>query len=471
MGMVLSILLVRILGREGFGELAIIQSTIGTLGLLAGLGLGSTATRYTAQLRQKAPERVGQILLLLNGVGLITGLIMASVCLAGAEFIAHRLLERAELTPLVRIASVLLLVSTVDGIQLATIAGFEAFSRSARLSLLTAALSLLLSGPLIYIDGVRGAIVAQVATAAFAATLSAHVAAAEARRQGVSWRPTSSVWAEASVLWRYSLPALGASLMVVPVLWFGQLLLVRSEGGYAELGTVRVLDQLRTMVMYLPAVLLSPTFAIMANLSDRSDQLSHTVRYSLSLSALVVFPAGIVFILLGRWLLPVLYGPEFGTETIPLAWTMIIAGVQATGLGLGNVINATGRMWLGLLINVVWGCFFLVLSIVLVPAFRGVGYLASSGTAYLLLTLGFYAWFKYKEPRMMNGYPLPGVLACYIIMAGAAAWLQSRLDFVGACIASILASGGLFGILFLASRRTNRSGPEDLVRDLRSAES
>jgi len=48
------------LGKEGFGALGMIQSTTGMLGVLAGLGLGITATKYVSELRRLDPLRARQ---------------------------------------------------------------------------------------------------------------------------------------------------------------------------------------------------------------------------------------------------------------------------------------------------------------------------------------------------------------------------------------------------------------------------
>src|ERR1022692_3038167 len=45
-----------------------IQSTVGMLGIFAGLGLGITATKYVAELRSHDPERAGRIIALGCGV-------------------------------------------------------------------------------------------------------------------------------------------------------------------------------------------------------------------------------------------------------------------------------------------------------------------------------------------------------------------------------------------------------------------
>jgi O-antigen/teichoic acid export membrane protein len=52
----------RVLGREGFGELGIVTSTVGMFGVFAGLRLGTTATKYVAELRVTDPGRASKIL-------------------------------------------------------------------------------------------------------------------------------------------------------------------------------------------------------------------------------------------------------------------------------------------------------------------------------------------------------------------------------------------------------------------------
>ena len=60
--LVLSMIFVaRGLGREAFGALGIIQSTVAMLQVLAGLGMGLTATRYIAEMRRTDPARAGRI--------------------------------------------------------------------------------------------------------------------------------------------------------------------------------------------------------------------------------------------------------------------------------------------------------------------------------------------------------------------------------------------------------------------------
>src|SRR3989339_928116 len=52
----------RMLGKTAFGELGMIDSTVGMLGTFAGFGLGVTATKHIAEFRHSDPHRAARIL-------------------------------------------------------------------------------------------------------------------------------------------------------------------------------------------------------------------------------------------------------------------------------------------------------------------------------------------------------------------------------------------------------------------------
>src|SRR4030095_9246929 len=59
-----AIIAARILGKEVYGELGIVQSTLSMFGTLAGFGLGTTAMKYVAEHRSKDPAKAGRIIAL-----------------------------------------------------------------------------------------------------------------------------------------------------------------------------------------------------------------------------------------------------------------------------------------------------------------------------------------------------------------------------------------------------------------------
>lgn len=55
-----TVLLARMLGKMFYGELGIIQSTVGMFGVFSGFGLGLIATKHVTEFCQRDPERMGR---------------------------------------------------------------------------------------------------------------------------------------------------------------------------------------------------------------------------------------------------------------------------------------------------------------------------------------------------------------------------------------------------------------------------
>lgn len=457
-----SILLVRLLHREPYGKLTIVQSTIGLIGTFAGMGMGETAIKYLAEFRDKDRLRAGRIVGIVNVMAFCFGSAMSIAAFVFSGYLAQHVLHAPELAALLRIASLLPLVATLDGIQVATLNGLEAFRLIARRSVWGAAAALPISAAFVWLWGLKGAVAAQLIAAVVNLLLSATASASELARQGISWHLGRGALAEWRVLYRYSLPALAASLMVAPVMWIANVMLFRGHNGAAYVAAVGVVNSVMTIVAYLPTVLTSPALSVMSNSAHRPMQLASTLRYSLSLSALAAFPIGVVVATLGKYLLVALYGPQFAEEGIDLAWAMIYVGIQAIGAPLGNMLLATGRIWLGLGINAMWSAIFLAMCAWLIPGYHSAGYFSSLAISYMVLDVIVYATFLYREPEIWSGYPVCRVLFLYWAFIGLASYLGTRLPLAAAFVAALLLCGFLAGILLLIARHLHR-------RDVREA--
>jgi len=117
LSVVSSILVARMLGKVGMGELGIVQSTVGILSAFAGLGMGLTATKFVAEYRTKDPQRAGAMLGLSAWATWVSGAVMMLAMLALAPWFAQHTLAAPHLTGLIRVGSVLLLLGSVNGAQ------------------------------------------------------------------------------------------------------------------------------------------------------------------------------------------------------------------------------------------------------------------------------------------------------------------------------------------------------------------
>jgi O-antigen/teichoic acid export membrane protein len=73
LALVAAIITARLLGKVAFGEFGMVTGTVGAFGILAGLGLGLTATKYVAEHRSTDPVRAGRILGLSTQVAAVSG--------------------------------------------------------------------------------------------------------------------------------------------------------------------------------------------------------------------------------------------------------------------------------------------------------------------------------------------------------------------------------------------------------------
>jgi O-antigen/teichoic acid export membrane protein len=437
--LVSSIIVVRLLGKVTLGEFGMVQSTLAMLGTFAGMGLGMTATKYTAEFRERDPARVGRVLAVTIAVGCLSGFIMTVAGWVASEWLAERVLERAALAPYLRLSAVLVLMGVVDGVLNAALAGFEAFGRVAKVSIYVAIVNVLLTVPLVYWFGLYGAVAALIASTAMHLVLTGIALVDVCKRRGIKVRLDRLANQEWPILVHYALPALGAGIVVIPATWLVNVILVRSDNGFAAMGVIKVVDTLRNLAIYLPTVLLAPTFAVLSNVANEPESVRKTMRFAIGTSAVTVLPLALMITALARHVLGTLYGDEFAGEGLTLALAMIVLAIQATGAAVGNYINATGRMWLALSINLLWGVVFVGLAVVAVPRFGSVGYVGSMAMAYLTIILIAYSVLLIKWPKLMGGYPLCRSLLLFGLLMPIAVYTDRHATLpIAAVIALVL---------------------------------
>jgi hypothetical protein len=129
--LVTSFFLARILGQAQFGEYGVVNSTSAMLSAVAGLGVGTTATKYVAQLRNTDKRRTGRIISLSSMVTWISGTLYGLVFVVLAPWLAEKTLAAPHLTQVLRISSISVVLGVINGAQQCSLAGFEAFRISA----------------------------------------------------------------------------------------------------------------------------------------------------------------------------------------------------------------------------------------------------------------------------------------------------------------------------------------------------
>jgi len=332
----------------------------------AGLGLGLTATKYVAEFRMKDPERAGRIIGVSSAISWVAGGCMTVILFAIGPWLASHTLAAPHLGSLLRLGSLLLLIGSINGAQTGALAGFEAFKRIARINLISGVSSLPLMVVGVCWAGLEGAVGGLLLSQGVGCVLNYSAVRDEAAlaKVPVAWRRARE---ELGILWRFSLPAVVSSAFVGPVYWLANTMLVNSAGGYAEMGVFNAANQWFGALLFLPAILGQAALPVLSERLGQDDlrRSRKILGFYMKLNAAVVVPLAILGCLASPLIMSS-YGPGFRQAWPVLSVVLATAGLLAVQTPVGQIIAASGRMWLGSFMNLGWGACFIGLTWLLV---------------------------------------------------------------------------------------------------------
>lgn len=352
-----SIIIARLVGTAGFGEYTAIQSTIGPVLVMAGFGLGMTATKYVAELHQSDAAAATRMATLCGTIGLVTGGIFAGTLAIFSGTIAERLLGAPQLVQPLITSAIVVLFSTLVTMQNGVLAGFEAFDTIAHVGLLSGPLGLLSAVAGTYVAGVEGAVAGLAVTQIVTWLLNRR---ALAKRSAALVAPRF-VWptvAERRALMAYSAPTVLCSLLIAVTNWVGIAVLVNRADGYRQLGVFGAANQWMVALLVLPTIVGQVIFPHATRIvKDSYAASSRMLRQATGVSALVSLPIVVVGCALSPFVMRA-YGSGFRDSSVTLIVVLATAGVMAIQTPAVHVVAAAGRMWWLLKTYLIWGAVF-----------------------------------------------------------------------------------------------------------------
>jgi len=363
----------RILGKQGFGELNMIQSTLGLFGIVAGFGLGMTATRYVAEFRQKDSKRAARIIALSSATSWFTSGLMALMLVILAPWIATRALAAPQLAGSLRLGALLLLFGGVNSAQNGALSGFEAFKAISRISLLTGLLAFPVVVAGAWMAGVTGALCGLVSNYGFNCWLNWLALREEAAKANValSYRSCLREW---GLFWRFNVPGVLNALALSFGPWVCSAMLVQQADGYSDMGVFNAVKRFRDGPELLVGMLMAPMLPVLSEAFGRKDWASYgkTLAVGYATCTLLIIPAALLQ-LAAPWLTLLPFGKGYqGNETV-VCW--IMAGSVLYGLiwPMGAVVVSMGQMWLVFGVILSYICLYVVLGVFLIPDHGAIG--------------------------------------------------------------------------------------------------
>jgi O-antigen/teichoic acid export membrane protein len=378
-----SIFVARMLGKTGFGELGMIQSTVGMFGVFAGFGLGLTATKHVAELRLSDPARAGRIIGLSGLVAIATGGLMALGLFIFAPWLAEHTINAPHLAGVLRIGGIILFISALNGAQTGALSGFEAFKTIAYVNLFVGLISfpIVLCG--VYFGGLTGVVWALAINLCFNWLLNHLALRKEAHRYNVpfSFRECGQ---EFPVLWRFSLPAVLSGAIVGLVTWACNAMLVNQPGGYGEMGIFSAVLVFQTILLFASGMLDAPLLPMVSNAgSGVSEKLKAVNILSTWIFGVIVAIPLLCF----PEITQALFGAEFKTKSFTMTFSIIVfsTSIMMFKAGIARALAANNLLWWGFFSNTFWAI-VLIISAKFFVGWGAPGLAASFAISYILNT-------------------------------------------------------------------------------------
>jgi O-antigen/teichoic acid export membrane protein len=343
-----NIVVARLIGRAGFGQYGIVQSTLLTLGTLAEAGMAYTASKYVAEYRNVDVRRVSSVLGVCASVCIGAGVLAAGFLFLTAPFIATRLLHQPQLAGGLRIGSGFALLSAVSGFQAGALSGLESYRELAEASVLNGILSVIVIGVGALKGGVDGALGGLTIAVLIRCAVQQFILHRAFRRWSIKigWLDLSG---DRDVLFRFAVPAAISGYALMPVFWIANALLVRQSHGIEEMAIYSAVMNVRSLVLFIPAVINTVGLTLLNQTRGGGDshQYRNVARMNVAVIAVVAAAAVLGAAALGKLILRA-YGSGFVAGYSALLLLLLSAFGEALYMGYFQRIQSQEKMWLSL---------------------------------------------------------------------------------------------------------------------------
>lgn len=355
----------RMVGKNDYGELGIIRSTINMFLVFASLGIGGTAAKYIAQYRNSSRKLTGEIYALSHYFSMLVGGIATVALLFFSSDIATYSLHAPHLTQQLKLAVPVLFFAAVNGAQSGTLSGFEDFKTLAVNTFISGFTQgvCLIAGTYWY--GISGAIVGLGIGNLVLYFMNWKSIHKRLKQYAIVYRLRDISKKTVQILWKYSLPSALSSMVVIPVLWWTKTFLIKHTS-FDEMAVFDVAEQWYAMVLFIPSTLSQILLPILSNTLEEGTYRQYVKLIKINLGINILVSLGIAFVisLLSHFILS-LYGKEF-TSVSPLIVMMFVSVMVSAAQVVGQVIASKGEMWIACGFNLMWSVWLIGFAVLFV---------------------------------------------------------------------------------------------------------
>jgi O-antigen/teichoic acid export membrane protein len=341
-----SIIAANLLGRQTFGEYAMVQTTVVSFALIAQFAVPYTTTKYVAEFRSSDPARAGRILGMMAVLSCLIAGFFSGSFLAGSPWIATSVLKTPALTRTLAIASAVVMFTSLNGFLMAALAGLESYRRLAGALSWSGIGYLVICSALAWVRGLNGAVIGLALSALLQSALLAVAVRKECSRQRISCRFQGFAQERHAIL-KFNLPAGLMGLTSAAALWVPGAFLIRQPLGYSQMAIYSAAFSLTAIVLFVPNIANIVGMSIINQQKGTGNRPEYRMTFwiNLAITGVVIFCGAGVFALLGPEFLR-FFGKSFKDGYSVLLILLLSTVPQGLALAVGQIVHTQGKLWL-----------------------------------------------------------------------------------------------------------------------------
>ena len=461
----ISVSLARILGPEEFGIYALVVSTQMVVFSVAFFGIGPAISKFIAEVSTDETLRKRRIAKIGIGFTILLSSFTSLVYVALSSPIGLGLYGEAEIVFLIPFSALVVISSAFQGTVFGIVQGMRRLSYIVWMQVAPPSASLLLVLLIVPSVGLAGAFIA----ASVAQTIASLAMLILLSRRGFSILvkvPPEFRKSTLKKVFGFSLPSTLSSLLQLPMYWLGNTALTFTVG-LAAVGLFAVARTLYAALLVLPNAIIIPLFPKISEMSTMSmEYIQATMVKTVHHASILLFPVFFAAAIFSGLIIDVAYGGYYDNAagvTMIMLFLCYFAAIMGV---LGTLLTGMGRMWLGLLLDVIYSISFVIALLIIVPSFGLIGlgltFVISTGLRLIALACVVRRTYRFDFSQT---YGVMAVVASIFLIEG---YLMLSYSSIGLVLNLILFIVGM-SIMLLVGRKVYVSFAKRILRSRHSS--
>ena len=396
--MIFNVIIARMISETNYGIYSIVNNTVQTFTVFAGAGIGATLSRYVSLYRDKDKELAGVLIKTLLIFNILISIVVSLIMFYFSGEISLLISKKTDISSYLKLTSVTIFLTSLSLILQSILQGFEKYNKLALFQLISHLIMLIVGTLLTYYYKTLGAILGLlILNLTLCISLSLTIKGLLSENKIYLKFKFNDLVKEA--IKKVALPAFISSIIIVPIIW-----LTNSNftfiNGYKEFAAFSVCLQWFTILNYIPQQLgqVKPIYTQLFR--DNKMQEFKKISYKM---ILISFSFSLIVALFLFFISPIIlkmYGNFYVDYKLAFIIMLISSVFYAIQSQFGSIFYAIGKIWLSLILNIIWSLIFII-SFMILRNNGTIGYTTTYLISYsiysIISVIAFYCVLKKKE--------------------------------------------------------------------------